>query len=69
MADAAQRKALRVAQRAQAQYETKQSELEKAHAVRRKGFAQAKAAGLSLREIAEATGLHWTRVGQILRES
>lgn len=68
MADAARRKALKAARDAQAQYARKQAGLEEAHAARRKRFGEAQSAGLSLREIAEATGLHWTRVGQILRE-
>jgi DNA-directed RNA polymerase specialized sigma24 family protein len=68
MADAARKKARKVAQAAQAQYTRKQGELEKVQAARRDAFAQAQAAGLSLREIADATDLHWTRVGQIIRE-
>jgi flagellar biosynthesis/type III secretory pathway protein FliH len=67
MADAARRKALQVAQRAQAQYEAKRSELEGAQETRRRGFAEAQAAGLSLREIGAATGLHWTSVRHIIR--
>jgi hypothetical protein len=68
MANAARQKARKAARDAQARYARKQTGLEEAHAARRKTFAEAQAAGLSLREIAEATGLHWTRVGQILRE-
>jgi len=66
MADAARQKALRVAERAQARYEAKQSELAKTQEARREGFAQAQAAGLSLREIGAATGLHWTSVRHII---
>jgi DNA-directed RNA polymerase specialized sigma24 family protein len=66
MADAARKKALRVAERAQAQYEAKQSELEKTKDARREGFVQAQTAGLSLREIGAATGLHWTSVRHII---
>jgi len=35
---------------------------------RRRAFAKAKAAGLSLREIAEETGLHHSTVAEIARE-
>jgi hypothetical protein len=39
-----------------------------AYAARREGFQRAQKAGLSLREIAKEVGMHWTRVGEILRE-
>lgn len=68
MADAARQKALRTAQKAQAGYERNQAGLEKAQEMRRAAFAEAQKAGFTLREIAEATGLHWTRVGQLIRE-
>lgn len=68
MADAAKGRARRAARDAQSRYARKQAGLEEAHKARRKAFAEAQAAGMSLREIAEATDLHWTRVGQILRE-
>jgi DNA-directed RNA polymerase specialized sigma24 family protein len=58
-------KARRRAQAAQASFERDSAAVRKA---RRKAFAEAQAAGLSLREIGEAVGLHYTRVGKILRE-
>lgn len=67
MADAARRKARAAAQMAQAQYAQQQAKLGDAKKARRDAFSQAQAAGLSLREIAEATDLHWTRVGQIIQ--
>lgn len=39
-----------------------------ARAERRACFERAQKAGLSLREIADEVGLHWTRVGEILRD-
>lgn len=68
MADAARQKARKAARNAQTQYARKQAGLDQAHEARRKAFSDAQTAGLSLREIAETTGLHWTRVGQIIRE-
>jgi hypothetical protein len=65
MADAAaKKKARRNLRRTQANFERKLGE---AHTERLASFREAKEAGLSLREIAEEVGLHWTRVGQILR--
>lgn len=55
------RKAVRAAQR---QFEQESAE---AHRARRKAFADAQKAGLSLRAIGEEVGLHHTRVGQIIR--
>ncbi|HET7054163.1 MAG TPA: hypothetical protein VFI09_09660 [Solirubrobacterales bacterium] len=55
----------RAAQKAQAAFERDSAAVRDA---RRKAFADAQAAGLSLREIGEAVGLHYTRVGKILRE-
>ena len=62
--DAAQRKARKDLRRAQSNFDRKLSE---AHAERLASFKRAKEAGLSLREISEEVGLHWTRVGQLLR--
>jgi hypothetical protein len=55
----------RAAQKAQADFERN---TDKAREARRRGFARARKAGLSLREIGEAAGLHWTTVGEILKE-
>jgi DNA-directed RNA polymerase specialized sigma24 family protein len=49
--------------RAQDQYER---EAEAVKDTRRKAFADAHAAGLSLREIAGVVGLHYSRVSEIL---
>jgi F0F1-type ATP synthase membrane subunit b/b' len=64
MADAKE-KARKEAQKVQAAYERN---LADAREARRKGFEQAQKAGLTLRDIGEAVDLHWTRVGEILKE-
>lgn len=55
------------AKKAQSRYEKERTRLERAADERRKSFEQAQAAGLSLAEIAEVTGLHRSRVDQILK--
>lgn len=50
--------------RAQSSFDHKVKE---AHEERLASLRQAQKAGLSLREIAEEVGLHWTRVGELLR--
>lgn len=60
----AKQKARNDLRRTQASFERK---LEEAHAERLASFKRAQEAGLSLREISEEVGLHWTRVGEILR--
>ena len=60
----ADRKTLKDARRAQADFER---QVEKARVARRKSFGRAQKAGFSLREIGEEVGLHHTRVGQIIR--
>jgi DNA-directed RNA polymerase specialized sigma24 family protein len=67
MADDAQTKARKAARRAQADFERGQDKLEVLRETRRESFEQARAAGLSMRDIAQATGLHFTRVAQILK--
>ncbi len=67
MGDADQRKARADAKRAQDRYERVKDKLGEAAEERRKGFEQAKAAGLSLAEIGEAVGLHRSRVDQIIK--
>jgi DNA-binding NarL/FixJ family response regulator len=65
MPEDAQRKAARAAvRRAQAQFKR---DAEAVRESRRKAFASALAAGLSLREIAEETGLHHSTVAEIAR--
>lgn len=67
MSDDAKRKARDDAKRAQSRYEREKSKLDQAADERRKSFERAQTAGLSLAEIAEATGLHRSRVDQILK--
>lgn len=62
----AERKAARKAVRdAQNQFER---DAEAVRATRRRAFADAQTAGLSLREIAEETGLHHSTVAEIARD-
>lgn len=66
MPDASKLKAARKAVReAQKQFER---DAEVVRESRRKAFADALAAGLSLREIAEETGLHHSTVAEIARD-
>jgi len=64
MANDPKQKALADAQRAQLAYER---DVTTARETRRESFARAQKAGLSLRDIGEAVGLHRSRVGEILR--
>jgi DNA-directed RNA polymerase specialized sigma24 family protein len=68
MASDPQAKARKSVRRAQADFEKAQDKLETLRESRRKSFEDAQAAGLSMRDIAEETGLHFTRVAQILRK-
>jgi DNA-directed RNA polymerase specialized sigma24 family protein len=54
------------ARRAQRAVESGEGQLSEARAARRKAFERARSSGLSLTEIAEAAGLHRSRVDQIL---
>ena len=65
MADA-KKQARSEARRAQAKFEQVQGRLDDATKARRESFKRAAAAGLSMAEIAEAVGLHRTRVNQII---
>jgi hypothetical protein len=67
MADAA-KKVRADLRRAQAAFERAQNQREKASAERRESIKRAQAAGLSLREIGDETGLHFSRVAEILRD-
>jgi hypothetical protein len=67
MADAA-KKVRADLRRAQTAFERDQNKLDATRAIRRKSFEKAREAGLSMRDIAEETGLHYTRVAQILRD-
>ena len=64
MADASNQKARRAVRAAQARFEREQAASQKA---RRKAFADAQKAGLSLRDIGGEVGLHHTRISQIIR--
>lgn len=64
MADAAEQKTRRAVRAAQARFEREQVA---AQTARRKAFAEAQEAGLTLRAIGEEVGLHHTRVLQIIR--
>jgi hypothetical protein len=65
MADAKSEKARRAVRAAQAKFKRDQDAVRKE---RRKAFAAAQKAGLSLREIAEEVDLHHTRVAEIIRD-
>ena len=67
MARDAREKARAEVRRAQSKFEQTNSAREKASAARRESFDRAQAAGLSLRDIAAETGLHFSRVAEILR--
>lgn len=62
------RQALQDARRAQVRFEKSQQRLDEDAGARRDSFERAKKAGATLREIGEAVGLHWTRVGNILKK-
>lgn len=63
MADAT-KKARTEVRRAQADFARAQDDAREA---RRKAFARAQKAGLSLRQISEEVGLHYSRVAEIIR--
>lgn len=67
MAGDAKQKARTEVRRAQSKFERSQSQHEAIRRTRRESFERARSAGLSLAEIAEAAGLHRSRVDQILR--
>lgn len=66
MAHSAKQKALADVKRAQSKFERTGNEHEEAREARRESFERAREAGLTLREIAAAAGLHWSRVGDVL---
>ncbi len=67
MADGAKAKARKAARRAQSDLERAQDKVEQRLEARRVAFEEARATGLSTREIAEATGIHFTRVARVLQ--
>jgi hypothetical protein len=66
MASDPKQKARAEVRRAQSKFERTGSQHEEAREARRESFERARKAGLTLREIADAAGLHWTRVGNIV---
>lgn len=66
MTDDAKRKARAAIKSAQAKFERTGDKHEEARKARRASFEQARKAGMTLREIGEASDLHWSRVGEIL---
>lgn len=62
----AKQKALQDAHRSQTRFEKTQKQLDQDGQTRRASFKQAQEAGATLREIGEATGLHWTRIREIV---
>jgi hypothetical protein len=54
--------------RAQSRFEETRSKHDDARQARRESFERARSAGLTLRDIAEAAGLHWSRVGDVLKK-
>jgi DNA-directed RNA polymerase specialized sigma24 family protein len=60
-------KARKEVRRAQLDFEQAQDKLEQRREARRRAFERAQAAGLSTREIAEETGIHFTRVARVLQ--
>jgi DNA-directed RNA polymerase specialized sigma24 family protein len=67
MPEDAKAKARKAARRAQANFEQAQEKVDHRREARRVAFEQARAAGLSTREIADAAGLHFTRVARVLQ--
>jgi hypothetical protein len=53
--------------RAQAKFAQTDAQRDRASAARRESFERAREAGFSMRDIAAETGLHFTRVAEILR--
>ncbi len=68
MPEDAEAKARKAVRRAQSDFERTGDQHERARKARHKSFEQARAAGLSMRDIAKETGLHFTRVAQVLRQ-
>lgn len=67
MTDAAERKALRAVRDAQADFEKSDAQREKMRVARRAVFERAQSSGLSMHAIARETGLHVSRVSEIIR--
>lgn len=63
----AQQKVLSEVRRAQAKVDRADTNLQTQRKERRESFKRAQTSGLSLRQIADAAGLHWTRVREIIK--
>ena len=68
MPKSAKEKALAEVSRAQSKFERTRSQLSQDGQGRRESFERAQSAGATLREIAEAAGLHWSSVAEALRK-
>jgi hypothetical protein len=66
VAEDAKDKARAEVERAQSKFARVDSQRDHARIVRREAFERAREAGLTLREVGEAAGLHLTRVREIL---
>lgn len=66
MPEDAKEKARAEVQRAQSKFASVDSERDQTRIARREAFEGAREAGLTLREIGEAAGLHLTRVREVL---
>lgn len=62
----AKEKARTEVERAQSKFARLDSERDQARIARREAFERARETGLTLREIGEAAGLHFTRVKEVL---
>jgi hypothetical protein len=67
MADVDPKKISRELRRAQTEFERAQNKRDKASTARRQIFKRAQTAGFSLRDIGKETGLHFSRVAEILK--
>jgi len=68
MADKAKVKARKAVRQAQSAFERTGDQHERARKARREAFEQAREAGLSMRDIAKESSLHFTRVAQVLQQ-
>jgi hypothetical protein len=68
MPKSAKETALAEVSRAQSKFERTRSQLSQDGRGRRESFERAQSAGATLREIAEAAGLHWSSVAEALRK-
>lgn len=66
MPEDAKEKARAGVERAQSKFAAVDSQRDQARIARREAFERAREAGLTLREIGEAAGLHLTRVREVL---